>query len=509
MIPEYLIPIPEYLIPVTVLMCAAALVPLIDAICRKAGFERSPGIVATAAFAIAFAYLLKEAASLPLEGSFRPFGGTSLGVELKVDSLSVYMSLVFCGLGLAASLYSIEYMKEDTGLDRFFLLLLTLVAGMMGVVSSNDFFNLYVFWEFMALSSYALVSFRKYTWEAVEAGFKYLVMSTLGSLAVLYGISILYGLAGTTNFEGIRQVLAGSTSEAAYLALALIIAGFGVTAALVPFHTWLPDAHPAAPSSISAMLSGVVIKTGAYAILWSLFKIFDPGEYGYGAVLMGFGALTMTVANVMAIMQRDVKRFLAYSSIANMGYIITGLGIAARALGVHGDVAVASLALLGALFHVLNHALGKGLSFLCAGCLIHEVGTRDIREMEGIGAKMPATAGSMAVGLLTLAGVPPLSGFWSKLFIVAAGLGIPGDPYMVLITALFIANSVIAAAYYLWLLQRLAFKSPTERASKAKEVSAIMLAPVVALAAMCILVTIFLGPTIRLIEYAVGVIVGG
>ncbi|RLI17549.1 hypothetical protein DRO54_11365 [Candidatus Bathyarchaeota archaeon] len=209
------------------------------------------------------------------------------------------------------------------------------------------------------------------------------------------------------------------------------------------------------------------------------------------------------------MMQRDIKRFLAYSSIANMGYILTGIGIAAHVLRNYPDSAgVAALAMIGSLFHILNHALGKGLSFLCSGCYIIRAKTRDIAELEGLGSYMPLTTTSFGIGLLTLAGVPPLSGFWSKLFIASAGLSIPADIYMLTATMIFIANSILADGYYLWLFQRITFGKPREIGSKIRDAPVIMLAPLIGLAAICILVTIMLGPTLELIRSAVEVILG-
>ncbi len=501
------------LLPVLVLLGAAVIIVLVDPLMRKAGAREGGGAIASIAFFLSLILLAAQASAGHQVSIYTIFGPESpLTASMKLDLLSLYLSMIFCGVGLAAAIYSIRYMilERETGLDRYYPLLLTLIAGMVGVTVANDFFTLYVFWELMAISSYSLVSFRKWSWEAVEAGFKYLVMSTLGSLSALFGIALLYGLTGSLRFDMIRASVFSGGNPAATLSLAMIIIGFGVTAAVVPFHSWLPDAHPAAPTPISAVLSGVVIKTGVYAMLWSLFKVFTPLHYGFGAILMGLGALTMTFANVVAVMQSDVKRFLAYSSIANIGYIVTGMGLAAYVLNRYPDqLSVAALALTGALFHVLNHALGKGLSFLSVGCYIVRAESREISELEGIGAKMPITTASLGIGLLNLAGVPPLSGFWSKLFIISAGLGIPSDALMLTITLIFILNSVLAAGYYLWFLQRIAFrKGSGEKHSRIKEAPPLMLAPLIALASACILITIMLAPVLQFIQSALEVVIG-
>ena len=498
-------------IPLFILLGAAVASVFIDQIFEKLGAERWRGLFASIVLAVALILFANEAAAGVRVSGYTLFGGSApITSSLKLDPLSLYLSIIFCGIGLAAAVYSMRYMEleRETGLDRYYSLLLTLVAGMVGVTLANDFFTLYVFWELMAISSYSLVSFRKWSWEAVEAGFKYLIMSTIGSLMALLGIGLLYGLTGSLRFDVLQAAVASGSGLAAYLSMGLIMIGFGVTAAIVPFHSWLPDAHPAAPTPISAVLSGIVIKTGVYAMLWGLFKVFTPAVYGFGGALIVLGVLTMTFANIVVIMQSDIKRFLAYSSIANIGYIITGMGFAAYVLNHYPDqIAVASLALTGALLHILNHALGKGLSFLCAGCYIARAETRELSKLEGIGAKMPITTASLGMGLLNLAGVPPLSGFWSKLFIVSAGLGIPSDAFMLIATAIFILNSVVAAGYYLWLLQRIAFKKASS-GSEVKEVPGLMLLPLIILAAACVLITVMLGPVLGFIHEALEVILG-
>ncbi|MBS7621740.1 hypothetical protein KEJ32_06495, partial [Candidatus Bathyarchaeota archaeon] len=310
---------------ILILVGAAIITVILDPVFRRVGLIEFGGIVASLAFLSTLIFLSLEAVAGAVIPRTIVWGPDSpLTASLKLDMLSIYLSMIFSGLGLVASIYSTRYMlfdvehlptddllwirRRELGLDRYYALLLTLIAGMIGVTIANDFFTLYVFWELMAISSYSLVAFRKWSWEAVEAGFKYLIMSTLGSLVALLGIALLYGLAGSLRFDAVRAAVFGGGNMAATLSLMMILIGFGVTAAIVPFHSWLPDAHPAAPTPISAVLSGIVIKTGVYAILWPLFKIFSPLAYGFGPILIGLGILTMTFANIGAVMQSDVKR---------------------------------------------------------------------------------------------------------------------------------------------------------------------------------------------------------
>jgi len=515
--------IPIVLQPIVILLGTAAIMPIVAVIARAAKADKSRDIISISAFAASMCSLIQLYQAITAEGPqkyvFAAFGPDRGGVEMYADMYSVYFGLIFCGIGLMVAIYSFRYMEVDTGLDRYYALLLILVAGLIGVAFSGDFFNLFVFWEMMCISSYTLVTFRKYRWEPVEAGFKYLVMSTLGSLLALYGISMLYGLAGNLNFAALRVFMSTGGAHTSplmlYFVIGTIIAGFGVTAAMVPLHTWLPDAHPAAPSSISAMLSGVVIKAGIYSMSRGLFTIFNPTVFDYGTILMIFGVITITVANIMALMQRDIKRLLAYSSIVNIGYILTGLGIGGYVLAHYSKVApeaamsVAIFAIGGALFHTLNHAIGKSLLFLCSGCFVHEAGTRDIAELEGIGRKMMFSGTSFTIGLLALAGIPPLSGFWSKLFIILAGFSIPDDGFLKLISVVMVLNSIFAASYYIWLLQRIMLKTPKPAVQKIVEAPFSMVLPVVLLAIACVVIGVWPGAIIRLATEATKVLLGG
>jgi proton-translocating NADH-quinone oxidoreductase chain N len=518
-----MVEIPLILQPVLLLLVSAVLVPLVDLLGKAAKAERIREIFVVASFAAALTSMLNLFFEIGKTGpqSFvlSDYGPALGGVQLYADELSVFFSLLFCGLGLLAAIYSVKYMEVDTGLEKYYSLLLILVAGLVGVSFSRDFFNLYVFWEMMCISSYTLVTFRKYRWEPVEAGFKYLIMSTIGSLFALYGISVLYGLTGTLNFGAIASMMPALRERATlltfYLIIAMLVSGFGVTAAVVPLHTWLPDAHPAAPSPISAMLSGVVIKAGVYAISRSLFTIFSPFSFDYGTLLMILGVLTMTIANLAALMQRDIKRLLAFSSIVNIGYILSGLGIGAYILTNYYSsspqiaTGAAIFAVMGALFHLFNHALGKGLLFLGSGCFVHELETRDISKLEGVGRRMTWTGISFSLGLLALAGVPPLSGFWSKLFIILAGFSMPESGLMKAVSIAIVVNSIFAASYYLWLMQRIMLKKPSEKVGEASEAHPLMVLPLLILATVLVVVGLWPGAIIQFAEGAARALLGG
>ncbi|MEM2058841.1 MAG: proton-conducting transporter membrane subunit [Thermoproteota archaeon] len=497
--------------PTLVLSTFSALTPIVGYLEGRKKYKHLSGAFATLGFLIAFIIAIQMYVNLPADGFRAYFPGFSppIGVEVLVDTLSMFMVLLFCGLGMLVSIYSIRYMDHDTGLDRYYTMLLLLVAGMAGVAVSGDLFTLFVFWELMSIASYSLVSFRKYRWEPIEAGFKYLVMSTVGSLIALLGIALLYGYAGTVNLSALSVAFSSSAVDPAYcyLVITLILVGFGVTASIVPFHTWLPDAHPAAPSSISAMLSGLVIKVAVYAISRTAFTVFAPSTFNYGLVLVVFAVVTATVANMQALLQRDVKRLLAFSSTANIGFIIFGLGVAAYSVHIWATVgsssflAAAVTGFMGALMHLLSHAIGKGLLFLAAGSFVTRAKTRNIYELEGVGRAMPWTGASFSIGLLSLAGAPPLAGFVSKLLLLMAGYSV-GDLFMNVATSLMLLNSIFAVAYYLRLLQVCVIRPRGDKVKIVKEASPIMVLPLVLLMIALIIIGCYPWPFVEVARNA-------
>lgn len=448
------------------------------------------------------------------------------GSVFAVDFLSILMAAAFTGLGLVVCVYSIRYMEHDTGKTKYYALLLILVAAMNGVVFAGDLFTLFVFFEIMGVSAYTLVGFRKEQWEPVEAGFKYLVMGAVGSSMVLYSISLIYGLTGTLNFAYIGTLINISQtlnpwgfligSQVFYIIIALLIIGFGIKAAIVPVHTWLPDAHPAAPSGISAMLSGVVIKAGVYSMARSLFVLFPitnawpwivnlnmppynfpqmfpsgfPGysyPFNWNYALALFGVITLIVANLMALLQQDIKRLLAYSSVLNIGFIMLGLSVG-TATGVSA-----------AFFHLVNHAIAKGLLFLGAGVYLHSTGSRMLSDLSGIGRKTPITSMSFAIGALALMGIPPLNGFWSKALIVLSAVWyapfVPEGWVWVTVAIITVLASAFSAAFYLRLIYVIWFSPESDRVKAInKKESLVMALPIVVLAVACIIFGVYPSP---------------
>lgn len=412
-----------------------------------------------------------------------------LGSCLEIDALSILMASLFILLGFLSTVYSVKYMEHDTGLGGYYSGLVMMVAGMVGVAFAGDFFTLYIFWEIMSVASYALVAFRKERWEPVEAGFKYLIMSASGSALMLLAMSFLYGMTGTLNFAMLSKAMKGAFTGYdpwPLLTLAFIVTGFGVKAAVAPFHTWLPDAHPAAPSPVSSMLSGVMIKTGIYGLIRVLILVFAPFQAVWTISLMVLAVATMFVGNLMALVQTDLKRLLAYSSIAQIGYIIFGISLGT----IYG--------LTGSIFHVMNHALMKGLLFMCAGAFLHATGTRDLNELTGIGRRMPVTGLVFAISAMAIMGVPTLNGFVSELTIVLAGV----EQQMYVPTGLMLVNVAISVAYYLRILQITLLKQPGEKVNGAKEAPVLMLAPMVTMMILLFVIGLYPQPFLAFSQQA-------
>jgi multicomponent Na+:H+ antiporter subunit D len=418
---------------------------------------------------------------------------TSFTSGFRIDMLSVFMATIFIGLGLLVAVYSIKYMENDSGTMLYYTLLIAMIGGMVGVAFAGDLFTLYVFWELMSVSSYVLVAFRKAEWEPIEAGMKYLIMSAAGSATLLLGMSLLYGITGTLNFQSLASALT-TAGRNAWLSMSflLILAGFGVKASIVPLHTWLPDAHSAAPNPISAMLSGVVIETGVYALARTFFSAFMSFQVQWLLVLAVLSIVTMTLGNITALLQKDIKRLLAYSSIAQVGYMLVGLAVGTQ------------LGLTGSMLHILNHALMKGTAFLCAGAIIYRTGTRQLEDMAGVGRKMPLTAIVFAISLFALTGMPPLNGFVSELTLVTSAV----QANMAWLGIAIILNSILSAAYYLQVIRVLVKPALSEKLEKIKETPLVMLLPICAMAILIILLGVYPNPVLDFAKRAAQSLVG-
>jgi multicomponent Na+:H+ antiporter subunit D len=408
-----------------------SLVPLIVAVPLSGAFlapilargkRGDSGVAALALFvgiidlALCFSFFAAQSDMVYWTGAWR----VPVGISLVVDGLTRLMLITANLVASVSLLFSIRYMQRYTSPGLYYSLFLLMIAGMNGVIVTGDLFNMFVFLEIASIAAYALVAFGTEHQE-VEAGFKYLILGSIGSIFILLAVGLLYNQTGHINMAIVGNTLFGKgANRVVMLAVAFLLMGFGLKAALVPFHAWLPDAHPSAPAPVSAMLSGVLIEAlGIYAISRVLFNVFVPTSEVIGIVL-GLGALSMVVGAFMMIGQDDFKRLLAYCSIGQVGYIVTAIGVGAFALFIRGDSSLAAFALFGGLFHLFNHAIFKALLFLASGAVEYGTGTRSLRELGGLRNVMPVTAGCCRVGSLSLSGIPPFAGFFSKIVILLA-----------------------------------------------------------------------------------------
>lgn len=353
-------------------------------------------------------------------GGFADVLNVPVAIFLVADGLTFILLLIISIVGLMAALYSFSYTKQYTSEEKYYALFSLMLAGMYGVVIAGDIFNLFVFLEISSIASYSLVAFS-IDKQQLEATFKYQVLGGVSSLIILLAIGFIYWATGTLNIADITTQLPKDKTFV-YFVSVLLLGGFGLKAALVPFHSWLPDAHSSAPSPISAMLSGVLIKAiGAYVIIRLFFNMI-PVSYEIAMTITVLGTLSMIIGVFLAIGQWDLKRLLAYSSISQMGYVIVGIGIGMLVLATGGKEKVAALAITGGLFHMLNHSIFKGLLFLNAGSIEYRTGTRDLKRLGGLSEKMPVTSGTSLVASMAISGIPPFNGFFSKVFIVFAAI---------------------------------------------------------------------------------------
>lgn len=397
-----------------------------------------------------------------------------LRFSLIVDELS--RVVLFCvGLVSAVALLAGEYMfKDEVKRFNFANLLLIVVAGMNGVVMVKDVFSLYVFLEITAVASFIMISLLGDP-DGLEAAFKYLLLSAVATILMISSISLLMLLAGDTSFASINAaILTSPHSHLIMLAMGLFICGLFIKGGLMPFHGWLPDVYSSAPAPVSILLAGIVTKTaGIYSLIRIMTLVFvfnDPIK----SVLLFIGAFSIVLGSLAALGQSNIKRMLAYSSISQVGYIIIGLGCGTM------------LGIFGAVFHLLNHAIFKSLLFVNSAAVEMEAGTTDMDKMSGLAEKMPITGVTSLLASLSTAGIPPLSGFWSKLMIIL-GLWLSGHYFYAVIAVL---ASVITLAYFLSMQRRVFWGHTGREFMNVKEAKFWLVLPAIVLAALIVIIGI-------------------
>ncbi len=437
---------------------------------------------------------------------------TSWSNELRVDALSALLIAVVAVIGLVAVVYSANYLEHEGVLDRigvgqterripiFYALVIWFLGTMSWAVVTNNIVMLYVAVEATTLTSGLLVAFF---WDrrALEAGYKYLMLLTVGITFALFGCVVVYAAgAATGKLAGHEALLMSSLRHAApliphhiaLLATGLLVVGFGMKAGLAPFHPWLPDAHAEAPTPVSVLLSGVMIKVALYALARTV-SIFFPAIPQITLFLVALGVFTMLLGVLAAMAQDDLKRLLAYSSVSQMGYVLAGV-----ALGTY-------LGAFGGLFHLLNHAIFKSLLFMCAGAVIYATGRRRVSELGGLARRMPVTSVCFVVGALAIAGFPPFNGFMSKftIYVALADSGLWWAVGIAVFTSLLTMVALIRPA------MRVFWAEPAEPAAalaEAHEVPATLWVPMLALAAACLVLGVMPGIANALLSRAAQVI---
>ena len=483
------------------LWCAAALLGTSVAAVVLARRRAATPIVYGVALAATSIALAVAAWSLLARGAPEtlslPVGLPWLGAHFRLDPLAAFFLLVVNLGGAAASLYGLGYGRHEEAPARVLPFFPAFLAGMNLVVVADDAFTFLFSWEFMSLSSWALVMAHHRRPGNAQAGYIYLLMASLGTLALLLAFGLLAGTTGGYAFDAIRDTTPSANVSAVVLALALI--GAGSKAGLVPLHVWLPLAHPAAPSHVSALMSGVMTKVAVYGFVRLVFDLLGPPGWWWGALVPVLGGVTAVMGVLYALMQHDLKRLLAYHTVENIGIIFIGLGLA-LAFQAAEMQAAAALALTAALFHVFNHSVFKSLLFFGAGAVLTATGERDMERLGGLIHRMPRTAFCFLVGSAAISALPPFNGFVSEWLTFQAILLSPALPQWLLkfvvpaIGAMLALSAALAAACFVKAFGVTFLGRPrTQVAQDATETDRFSLAAMYLFVALCLIAGILPG----------------
>jgi multicomponent Na+:H+ antiporter subunit D len=400
---------------------------------------------------------------------------------LHVDAMGALFGLTASVLWLLALVYSFGYMEGEHRLTRYYVFFMLALSWTMGVAYAGNLLTFLIFYEMFSILTYPLIVHEE-TPEAMAAGTKYIIYILIGGSLVLLAIVFTFFLAGEQTLAAQGGLLAISMGKGKLTAVFwCFVVGFGVKAALVPLHGWVPDAHPAAPAPFSAVLSGVMVAAGSFGIMRVVFNVFGVAllrELDVMRWLTYIAAFTVVFAALLAVSQDNLKRRLAYSTISQMGYVALGVGLLGQE------------AVTGALVHIANHAFMKGALFLCAGLLIKRAGIHRVSEIDGLAQKMPITAAAFLVATLAMIGTPPLSGFVSKWFLGLGMLDVGQPAYL----AVLLGGALLAAVYLMPIVYAAYFRPPSAAVlaipeRKGAEAPASMLGPLVA----AVLITVLLG----------------
>jgi len=437
---------------VAILGTVGIVLPLISIAKKEKGSNSFYATIALVALIVSIGYVIYQIVS------DRVLPSALFSEDVLVDdTFGGFFAIAMLIVAIFTTVGSYNYMRNKNHPAVYYSLILLASLGMVLIAYATDLVMLIVAWELMSIPTYVLVGFMKKDPSSNEAALKYFLFGALASAIIIYGISIAYGLTGSTN---IGEVINGfATLDSTMVPLALLsvgmfIAGFGFKMGLVPFHMWLPDTYEGAPPTIAALLAAGTKKAGFAAAIRIIVVGAVALNLDWTFALGVIAVMTMTVGNVAAIMQKNLARMLAYSSIGHAGYILIGLSIAP----------FSEIGLQASLFHIMNHAVMKGSAFIIVVALVTTLASSHLDKLKGLGRKMPITALGLTISLLALAGIPPLNGFWSKLMLfgsaIDAGPIAPWAPWLAIAGVL---NSALSLAYYGWIIRKMYFEGETEK----------------------------------------------
>ncbi len=401
------------------------------------------------------------------------------GISLVQDAFSLFMLITVSIISLTSVIFSVQYIRHLSSDWKYYSLFMLVITGMNGVILTGDLFNLFVFMEVALLSAFALVAYGGKA-EEFEASFKYVVMGALSSIIILIGIGVTYSATSTLTMSRIAEVVPTLDPKLVLWIGGFFIVGFGLKSAAMPFHTWLPDAHSSAPAPISAMLSGVLIKAlGIYVLIRIFYTVLGAPALFMNAFMI-LGAISIIIGVFLAVGQWDLKRLLAYHSISQVGYILLGIGLATP------------LGILGGVFHLFNHAIFKSLLFYNAGSVEYALGTRDLQKMGNLSKAMPVTSQTSLVASLSISGIPPFNGFFSKLIIIIAAIQ-AGQPIFALLAVI---GSLLTLASFMK-VQRYGFRGQKIIETLTQKVEWRMKTAMIVLAVLCLITSAMIIPGIK------------
>jgi len=418
------------------------------------------------------------------QGGWRP----PWGIEYVVDAMNAYLLVIVIAMVILGLIYSrgnVRHEIEERKHVTFYTLVQLMVAGLYGITVTGDLFNMFIWLEIASLTAYALIAVAG--GRALRPAYNYVIMGSIGACLYIFGVCWLYSVTGTLNFSDMRLLLPlVYDNKAVQMAFAMIVVGVMIKAYIFPLHLWQPDVYTYAPSTISSMMASVHVKVMFYILLRMFYSVFTlefiRHYIGLDLLICWVAAIAILAGSIWAIKQRNLKRMLAYSSISQMGYILLGVGLSP----------LSPWGLVGAVAHILNHAIGKGCLFMCAGAISQQEGLKDIRDFEGLGKKMPYVCAAFTIAALSMIGIPLTAGFASKLFLINASLDAAQYPFV----AVLLLSGLLNLVYFWRVIDQMYFvkhkeaENGVEVKEKGKSLPISMVAPILILATLCIVMGI-------------------